>query len=276
MNKVELRTKTVKALGGNEELIQKVTAFIEDLLTKTDEEIFDLLLQLKFQPEKVLIQKGLSAIAVEDVQKLRGDIATNYKNAHPDSYLNQPVSEYPEDLVKALQSDITLLSFIKQKCNETKYLGQEDLNRILYLLRSPIEKNYYGGLKAMKFSSVEASFFKDVAKPIADYFETFLPDSGLSSVIPEGIDLKITSLPADPFESSKTSAQPVVTAKKAEPKLTGELVFKHADEISRLLEAHKNYLKICEDFEKAVGIPADEVLKKSQKITALLNALKEF
>ncbi|MDO4282035.1 MAG: hypothetical protein Q4D02_00175 [Clostridia bacterium] len=192
-----LRTKTLKALTAQaeiinmnaEELISSVENAISNFLTLEEDKAYELMLRLKITPRKseteeegekktgifledVMKEAGIENVGVENLQKVCGDMAAAYKEAHPRCWLAQK-EDYPEELRKALD-DPTILHLIDDRCKAASYLAEDSVQRIMFLITSTEEKFRFGGLRAMFFTKEEAAALKDFANNIASYFTSFV------------------------------------------------------------------------------------------------------
>lgn len=284
---MEMRTKTIKALSAQAELINMnaaeliaaVEASIKNFVSLDEEAAYNLMLRLKLTPgkegheenaatslEDVLKEAGLENIGNENVQKVCGDMAAAYKEAHPGCWLTKK-EEYPEELRKTLQDDATLMYFIYSKCKEASYLAVDSVKRIIFLTTSEEEKFRFGGLRAMFFSQEQAACMKDFANTIGNYFKSFVEDK---LIVNEEAPAE-TPLPGDPLTDEsepKSQAMDNINSQDAPANLTAIQVLNNAEVLNTFFNAYKA-------LEKA-GIDPKAAIEKMDSVEKLLNAATEL
>lgn len=299
MKKSTLRTKTVKAIATQaellnmnaEELITSVETAIANFLCLDEEAAYNLMLRLKITPNKpeseeedkkgssktfledVLKEIDLENIGVENAQKVCGDMAAAYKEAHPNCWLAKREA-YPEELRKAFQDDATLMCFIDSKCKEASYLAVDDIKRILFLTSSEEEKYRFGGLRAMLFNKEQATIMKEFANVIGNYFKTFVEDK-LKEEIPV---IPNEEKKGEPVSNQNNSEAPVhdtdnptyvaIPEIQEAETLTALQVLSNAEVLSTFFTAYKAL--------KKAGIHPKLAIRKMDSIEKLLNAAVEL
>lgn len=286
---MEMRTKTVKALSAQAELINMnaaeliaaVEASIKNFVSLDEEAAYNLMLRLKLTPgkegheenaatslEDVLKEAGLENIGNENVQKVCGDMAAAYKEAHPGCWLTKK-EEYPEELRKTLQDDATLMYFIYSKCKEASYLAVDSVKRIIFLTTSEEEKFRFGGLRAMFFSQKQAACMKDFANIIGNYFKSFVEDK---LIVNEEAPAE-TPLPGDPLtDESEPKSQAMDNINSQDAPASGNLT---AIQVLRYAEVLNTFFNAYKALEKA-GIDPKAAIEKMDSVEKLLNAATEL
>lgn len=305
-----------------EELMTKVQDFIDNLCGMDEKEAKKLIIQLKVTPcrplpeetdegevaeategegtletaeateekttfvpkylEDILEENGIGDIGIENISKVLGDAAAFYKEAHPDCWLAGKVDEYPEELRKAVK-DITLLSFIKEKCKKASYFTTQDVDKILRLTADERENKRFGGLKALSFPFNVATHLKDSANLIGKYFQTFLPEPMNRIEIPADfvpspepekavvVEQKAYNLPnaeAKAEAPQEKEADKPVAIPEVNDKLDVQQIIEHSKCISAFLSCRTQLLKN--------GLDPDVIVRKAPQVRALLKAAKDL
>lgn len=233
--------------------------------------------------EDLLAEYGIEEIGVKNVGKVLGDAATSYKESHPDCWLAVSKDRYPKELRDAVGDDITLLTFIEEKCKEASYFTIQDVNKILRLTADEKENKRFGGLKALKFSFTAASYLKDVANLIGKYFETFLPEQEkvpvtkvevsedfVPSQKPEKTpEQKTYNLPqAEETPQEEKEADKPIAIPEMSDKLDVQQILEHGKYINSFLYFRKKLLE--------AGVNPDLVVRKAAQVRSLLKAAKDL
>lgn len=301
---VNAMNKKATELGiAPEELMTKVRDFIDNLCGMDERDAKKLIIQLKVTParpvetevaeategegtpetaeateekntfipkylEDILEEHGIEDIGVENVGKVLGDAVAFYKEAHPDCWLAGKVDEYPEELRKAVK-DITLLSFIKEKCKMASYFTTQDVDKILRLTTDERENKRFGGLKALSFPFNVATHLKDSANQIGEYFKTFLPEPM------NKIEITADFVPSPELEKA-TAEEPQEEKEVEKPVAIPEATDKL--DVQQILEYGKcinSFLYFRGQLLKN-GVNPDLIVQKAAQVKALLKAAKEL
>jgi len=111
-----------------------------------NKEIYDLGIKSeKFSPEKILLFRNELRYQYE--QRWTNSIETNFES---------PIKEAYSALKN--KSDSIVANIVYRHCYAAK--NYSDINRILYLLMSEKEQNYFGGIRALNFNMKEAEYLK--------------------------------------------------------------------------------------------------------------------
>ena len=225
--------------------------------------------------EDILEENGIEDIGVENVGKVLGDAAAFYKEAHPDCWLSGKADEYPKELRKAV-NDITLLSFIKEKCKFASYFDEMEVNNIKRLTADTRENKRFGGLKALKFPFNVAAYLKDSANQIGEYFQTFLPEPMNKIEIPadfvpspepeKDTKQKLFNLPN--AEAKAEVPQEHAKGGYTDEKLDVQQILEHGKLVNSFLYFRKKLLE--------VGVNPDLVVQKAGQVKMLIKAAKDL
>lgn len=214
--------------------------------------------------EDILSDAEILEIGVENVGKFCGDLAAAYKAAHPECWLNRKV-DLPEDLQKTLRGDVTVLRYVKDKCNEAMYRGEAALGRTIFLLSAKEENKRFGGLRSLHMGFSQAVFLKDAANQIGEYLKSLMaerePSNGLP--IPEGVEF--------PAEAPKKAV-------KATKRQKGDKEVAEAAQATETQDVAET--PVAEAAEKTVATPTKPVkpAKKldTQKVINRLGDVRSF
>lgn len=264
---IELRTKTRELFESLDDHSRKALSFfIQGILEKDEENAFKEIVLLKLSPETFFEKSSYFWDTIIDetiIQKVCGDIISNYKKQNPECWLNASLDEFPENLVKDLSRDITLLKLIEKRIIK-RFEAPIDLERLNYLLVSDDETKRFGGLRELGFTKKEADKFKSYTNSIWEYIsEKILPEFKISAEIEEQ-EGDYDNIPNEEIKSPEN--------------LTAELI-KHKEIIKELFDAANAALKassqLGEVWVKAekVGLNPEDILSKRLTLLDVLAAI---
>lgn len=191
LQSIEFRSKFVKQIQNlpeeTQEGLKKVAIrFVND---ENDDKCLDILWRMTYDPETALNMLGISiendAILDDEAEKniqipyvlaknFRNELRTQRKKIHPEFmeiYIPDGCKETFESFLKE-SADPILATATCNHCN--KVYGDftdEEISRILFLLESPTEANYFGGIRSLKFGYAQTVCLKKYAYHIHDYLE---------------------------------------------------------------------------------------------------------
>lgn len=191
LRSIEFRSKFVKQIQNlpeeTQEGLKKVAIrFVND---ENDDKCLDILWRMTYDPETALNMLGISiendAILDDEAEKniqipyvltknFRNELRAQRKKVHPEFmeiHIPDGCKEAFENFLKA-SADPILATATCNHCN--KVYGDftdEEISRILFLLESPTEANYFGGIRSLKFGYAQTVCLKKYAYHIHDYLE---------------------------------------------------------------------------------------------------------
>lgn len=238
--------------------------------------------------EDILRDAEILEIGVENVGKFCGDLAAAYKAAHPKCWLNRKV-ELPEDLQKTLGGDVTVLRYVKDKCNEAMYRGEAALGRTIFLLSAKEENKRFGGLRSLHMGFNQAVFLKDAANQIGEYLKSLMADREPSNGLPilEGVEFPTEAPKA--VKTAKKQKSDKEVAEAAQTTKTQDVAETPAAEAAekpvaiptkpaKKLDTHKvinrlgdvrSFLFLADKLRKA-GIDPEALLEKEDGVKAMI------
>ena len=141
-------------------------------------------------------------IPPELVTPLKNELRFQRKKFHPDFLIVHFPEECEQPFKKLLDAsaDPVLTYVACYHCYDVCYLSNEqEVERILFLLKSKVKENVFGGIRSLKFSYEQAQYFMKLAPYIANYLEALW-----QSILPEKEPVLNTPLAA-PLEAWRDS-----------------------------------------------------------------------
>lgn len=241
LRSIEFRSKFVKQIQNlpeeTQEGLKKVAIrFVND---ENDDKCLDILWRMTYDPETALNMLGISiendAILDDEAEKniqipyvlaknFRNELRTQRKKIHPEFmeiYIPDGCKETFESFLKE-SADPILATATCNHCN--KVYGDftdEEISRILFLLESPTEANYFGGIRSLKFGYAQTVCLKKYAYHIHDYLEGLWYEKeskeagNMPMAIPEDVKTVNASTTTQSYETSEV-AEPCDTRSEGE------------------------------------------------------------
>lgn len=263
--KFSLRTKFVKQVN-DENLLDKMRETFSFILRKREPDALDLLWNLTYNPEQTFELLGYkfseecssdfylraTYLPKEFITPFRNELRFQYIKKRDPNFSRLKVPQecvVPLREIQNLEMGAVIAAVINSRCvYQTTYATAREIERCLFLLRSPIERNFFGGLRALGFSILEAEYLKPLAKKVAHLLEGYyniLQDS-------EKEEEPLVKFNEETSSSMKTYMAPDLG------EMTLELVTTHIEEI-------ENFLNACDKLESLEFNP-QEVIKYSKII----------
>lgn len=166
--KFEFRTKFKKLLKEeNEPCIIKA---FENFCKLESKDALEVLWRMTYSSEAAWIEIyniGLDqeCISVENILSFRNELRYQYEQlvqteftSFGKNHLDKKIQEAYKRLEN--RTDSIVASVIYDYCHETLDMPLSEISRILFLLNSDKENNYFGGIRSMKFNEVESDYLK--------------------------------------------------------------------------------------------------------------------
>ena len=288
-----------------------VAAF-EKFFKLTPDSARDLLWRMTYNMEvtavAALVELGLNQeiISSEKIPCLRNELRHQYEVANP-NFLGVTVPVECQEAFDALlnHTDPIVANIVFEHCMSRLYVEEGYMNRILFLLNSDKENNFFGGIRSLQFAPDESFYLKpyhllihDLLKALYEDYQAWrsaqednLPFAGLATLMEEaGINLSsdieevaqeacdeaieevMAEMEAEaPTEAStEVPAEPVQTDSRFKP-LTAEAIIANKDVFVSFLKEHdmNTLLQIG-----MLGFDLNEVMAKSEKLYNLLKAVE--
>ncbi len=303
MTKTKFRTKFQKNFVnvGN---IESIKETFERFYKLSEEEALQILWRMTYSEAEALTVLGelnLShVIPVEKVQLLRNELRYQYQNVYPDfmricdfSDVMNPemIAQAQEDLFElGGKSDRIIASVILKKCKELiKEQGACSffMDKTLYLLKNEEEKNFFGGIRCLKFDPIEADFLKPFHMYIFKLL-SIMYDNMRDDILPGGENCDTDDLPfiggescvdesakREVYAAERVKLEETEAELKAKTPLTAEAIIANKEIFT--------YFIMSNDWNRLIpiaeaGYDLNEVMEKRGKIKNLLeaaNALSE-
>ena len=308
-NTINFRTKFTKIFQEYPDCImQKVTGFFRDFIADpSNSNCHEFLWLMTYDPSKALESVGLVfdspstpnsplnasatndiAISEKDVMLLRNELRYQRMLIHKDflkiTVLDSCQKEY-QTLEKAAGQIISIKVY--NNCLEyCHYMNEESISRLLYLLSSKDEKNYFGGIRSLRFGKKAANILKPYVKEILNLYEALWEQEKtirFSTPNVEDIERWFESDFDEMFspnneETGEVTEKTSLAANEDMACPSTEEV--HVKEISpqNIIDDNqifKNFIKACHDLQKA-GYDCTMVLGKIDAISEFFEAFKKL
>lgn len=262
----------------------------------------NLLWRLTFNDDvasSVLIELGLNAeiIPLEKISTFRNELRSQYEQLHP-NFLNVDAPSECQEAFASLKNhtDAIVANVVYEHCQSSVYVGDDMINRLLFLLKSDKENNYYGGIRSLFFSYEEADYLKPFHSEIHDMLNALhehyknqcgsasknLPFEGLATIIEEaGMDLPF-DFGEEPTQTADDVIQEFMASTEAEvPEEEPVDAGSEFKELSSkaILENENVFASFIKDDDLNVlfqigklGFDLNDVMAKKDKIATLLKA----
>ncbi len=300
---INFRTKFSKHIQSDVEHDVFVSAF-KKFINLDEKTAIDILWRLTYNPYSEAlwtITLDPETIASEMTAALRNELRYQYAQHHPD-FLE---AEVPEECMDAcslvsFNTDSITAYVVYNHCNSVLYLDETSIQRILFLLSSDKENQYFGGLRSLNFNVEEAEYLKpyktqiytllnvmyELRKSEGRYNSNHTPFQALGAMIQEtGNDLpftlgdeavEATEIPVmeEPLhEEIPFQAEESVQGGVVFNAITPECVLEHKDVFSKFA--------ISRDMSSLIqlnqrGFDLNEVVAKQEAITNLLKAAESL
>ena len=154
-SEIKFRTKFDIVTDENRSEINFV---FREFFKETPEDAYDVLWELTYGSERALKEAEKLGIPNEKIQLFRNELRSQYEKREelPTPWLFGKVSDAFEELKK--KSDEIVAYIVHQHIVESLYI--EGFDRTLFLLSNAEEKNYFGGIRSLRFSKEEAAYLK--------------------------------------------------------------------------------------------------------------------
>ena len=273
----------------------------EKFFALNPEEALDMLWKLTYAPAINILEKiGLYAgISDEMFIALRNELRHQYKEVHPD-FLKMSIPEDCQEAFDVLKnkSDIITAAVVYAHCQSCLYL--ENMDRILFLLNSDKENNYFGGIRSLFFNADESAYLKQFHEQIYDLLMALhnnveqhnnscknMPFEGLDKLLENAdkvlpfyvdvsaqkdVDETLRPVMGDEPLIEPEVKQPVATG-SAYKSLTAEEIMANKDAFASLVkDADLNILVQIGQL----GFDLNKVMDKKEAISNLLKAIESM
>lgn len=294
-----------------EELHDKFVQAVLAVNSMTEDEALDTIWKLTYNPELVLRAFGFTSIeptttseaetenvhleSHEDLDFISEDIIKSFRNElryqrtlidtnFPEISVPDSCKEAFEALNNATAKDIITSVIVFSACSAHVNCYTEDtINRSLALLKSPCEKNFFGGIRSLHFSYEEALSLKSYAPQIAELLSAMwkekksrykpnTPLEKLGQLLQKRQELNAEQQPVEVPTNSKIGDE---EAKAEEEPSSATSNLLTANAILANLEVFESFLEGCNKVKKAGFDPA-LVVSKLEAISKILDGLKDL
>lgn len=148
---------------------QTLRDVIGEYISADTKAVNDLLWELSYQPQETCEAMGFEKLTKGQIKEVKDTIARFYRAAHPEWKYGKAfthTTEAEKALLKALGGDTYAYDRLMFRIRDRAgWQGQikEKLERCLY---SPLEKNWFGGIRQFNFNRKEAIFLKGAIEQI--------------------------------------------------------------------------------------------------------------
>lgn len=269
----EFRTKFKKLL--KEEDIPHITDLFQKFcLNMNAKAALDILWSLTYRPTTGKISKWAiwdmdltsELVSAENIAATRNELRFQYEKLHP-NFLEVDLPEEAQEAYHNLKkhADAIVAKVVYECLQPHLYIGNPNMQRTLYLLKSEKDNQYFGGIRALGFDMEEADYLKPYHNLIHDLLES------LNNFISKTDESEL------PFYMSEQKIIPTevieqIHEDKVEDKaLIPEEILKHKEIFKEFVE---NY-----DFNKLIpigqiGFDLNEVISKKEEIYNFIKAVE--
>lgn len=319
---IKFRNKFVKGMKfSNLARLESFKMFFSGILSKYPEFVLGLLWSMVYDSEgEVSPQKYLDDLCIfrkfstEQQKLICSELRYQYSQLYPD-FLKVDVSSNIAASYNALcnASDKITAYQVYQKIMQYIDYPEDAVKRCFFLINSPNEKNYFGGLRDLGFNKKAANYLKSFIKEIAQLFEDITENKSNPVVdnmedLPFRFGSEASSTQAgnkDQVSHDDDNSQSSLVEDSAQTSpVNEERHVPHADEVQYLEDIvpqhdkkslvaenvefqfnadfawqHKtelsNFIKALEEVE-SIGLSAELILSKRAEIAQLLSVSKLF
>lgn len=275
----DFRTKFRKLL--TEENYSVITSTFETFCNLGAARAYSALWNMTYSSKKgfeELLKLGLSSdsISEKDILSFRNELRFQYQNLNP-NFLKRPV---PIECQEAFQNlvnitDPIVSNIIYTHCNLSFDYPDQNFDRILYLLNSENENNYFGGIRSLGFNIEEANYLKPFHVEIHNLLAgiiTFYKNNNTAKLDFYVPDTEMKSEEDVPKEEDVVTTQPVEKEeefyREFKP-ITPENILIHKETFKTFVEEEDlNLLMVI----GTVGFDLNEVMAKKEQIRIFIEA----
>jgi len=261
---VTFRSKFRKCL--NDENLPSITELFERFFKVNSNEARKILWKMTItEPEnalcKVYEDLGIEGEVVpfNTIALLRNEMRYQYETMRP-YFLVMEIPEECQEAFRVLQNRSDAITAFEVYTRCMLRMGNTDMERILYLLRSPKEENYFGGIRSLNFDWQEANFLKPLHMEIHDLLQAMCNEGYQQDTAKESLMECVT-------ENPKLQESAEFTL------LTPEAILEHKELFKALV--FENDLKALSKLRE-LKFDLNEVMSKKEKIFNLLSAMEAF
>lgn len=294
---VTFRSKFSKKML-NDENREKVTEIVKDFCRLSPVIARPLLWKMSYEPEKVIEEKfqdsGLDLTTPENISLFRNELRYQYEKLQPDFVvpcnLQENVQEAFSDLKDKMVDTVNPFMVWNRIQSFLEKVGEDSVDRTLFLMGSDKEANYFGGLRSLRFNLKEADFLKPYHEQICNLLKMMAENKcqepsaeiqpnveELSSVeetentsSPEPIELSFEEEKAEEEKNDPVIKELIVSEFK---KLTAIAVLENKDTFGDVIIG-SNLNKMID--LGAMGFDLNEVMSRADDIRLLLQVAKQL
>lgn len=272
------RTKFKKVL--NDENYSAITSAFQKFCNFTTCEARKTLWNLTYSSTKaleVLSYLGLSSeiISYDNQMIFRNELRFQYEQLCP-SFMLPSMEDLIKSKFSALESktDIIVANIVFDYCHAAM-IKDEQIDRILFLLKSEKDTNYFGGIRSLGFNMEEAQYLKpfhieihNLLASMKDFFENDVPfymeeEEEKVEAVEQISEEESTELPEK--KSDETSSK--------FKSITPEALLIHREIFASYV--YGNDMNILMEIGH-LGFDLNEVIAKAEKIQSFLNAAENL
>ena len=245
---------------------------------------------------------GLDAKSIPAMQ-LRNELRHQYNIIHPGFLTIDTSSQEVQEAYETLKTktDLIVSNVVYHHCCSKIFLTEYEITRIIYLLSSDDEKNFFGGIRSLGFTKAESLYLKPFHEEIAYLFKalydanqqnsTNLPFKDVAELIVEtsvekAVEVSVENQDEktieDQTESSVAGTELTVENSHEESEQNSTTTFKSltAEEILANTDTFTSFAK-NNNFDSltlllTAGFDLNQVMSKKEKISNFLDAVAEL
>lgn len=311
-NTINFRTKFTKIFQEYPDgIMQKVTGIFRDFIAEpSNSKCHEFLWLMTYDPSKALKSVGLVfdspstpnsplnasatndiAISENDVMLLRNELRYQRMLIHKD-FLTINVLDNCQKAYQTLEKaagQIISINVYNNCLEYCRYMNEESISRLLYLLSSKNEKNYFGGIRSLRFGKKAANILKPYVKEILNLYEALWEQEKIKRKSTTRLEQIVHLFESNfdemsPSNKDNDNAEVSINEKTSlsdnEDKACPSTEEVHVKEISpqNIIDDNqifKNFIKACYNLQKA-GYDCTMVLGKIDAISEFFEAFKKL
>lgn len=137
--------------------------------------VINLLWYLTYSEDSAVItfnSLGLDFECIPAIQ-LRNELRHQYNMIHPGFLTIELTSQEVREAYETLKTktDLIVSNVVYHHCCSKMFLAEDEIARIIYLLSSNDEKNFFGGIRSLGFTKTESIYLKPFYEEIGNLFK---------------------------------------------------------------------------------------------------------
>lgn len=174
--KIKLRSKFKNLLTDTDHSnISNILGTFEKFCQKEPDTVLSMLWHLTYNEHYAFAIFNIFKLDFECIPaiKLRDEMRYQYNTIHPGFLTVKAKSQEIQKAYETLKnkSDLIVSTVVYRHCCSKIFLTESEISRIIYLLSSNDDKNFFGGIRSLGFTKAESIYLKPFHKEIGNLFK---------------------------------------------------------------------------------------------------------